>query len=106
MAQGEFVSPQHLEGLYRRSNLVNQIWIYGASGSSFVVAIVVPVTSAVLEWVALNSLPTDNLPRLLLDERLELHMIGQFTRLAQEAHVCLLMFVPLIEFSSLVATWV
>ena len=42
LAQGEFVAVSRLEALYSTSALIHQIYIYGSSERSFLVAVVVP----------------------------------------------------------------
>ncbi|XXQ39474.1 AMP-dependent synthetase/ligase domain-containing protein [Plasmodiophora brassicae] len=42
LSQGEYVASEHIEAVYGKSPLVGQLWIYGNSFKSFVVAVVVP----------------------------------------------------------------
>ena len=41
-AMGEYIAAEKVENVYTKSGAVNQIWIYGNSFKSFVVAVVVP----------------------------------------------------------------
>ena len=42
LAQGEYVSPESVEGIVAACKWVGQVWVYGNSFESYVVAIVVP----------------------------------------------------------------
>lgn len=42
LAQGEYIAPEHLESIFSRSPAVEQIWVYGNSHESALVAVVVP----------------------------------------------------------------
>jgi len=42
LAQGEYVAVEYLEGVYKRSSYVAQVWVYGNSFQRYVVALIVP----------------------------------------------------------------
>ncbi len=46
LSQGEFVAVSKLEALYSQSNLIHQIYIYGTSERSYLLAVVVPTEQA------------------------------------------------------------
>ena len=51
LAQGEFVSPERLENLYiSASPLIEQVYIYGNSLQTNIVAVVVPHPDSLLAW--------------------------------------------------------
>jgi len=54
LAQGEYVSPEHLESTLSRSEWVRQVWVYGKSSERYVVAILVPNRKAVIKWSESN----------------------------------------------------
>ncbi|WAC94154.1 carboxylic acid reductase [Mycobacterium sp. Aquia_213] len=63
LAQGEFVAVSRLEALYSTSPLIHQIYIYGNSERSFLLAVIVPIdagigTSAIAE--SLRHIARDN----------------------------------------------
>ncbi|SOX54039.1 oxidoreductase [Mycobacterium ahvazicum] len=47
LAQGEFVAVSRLEALYSTSSLIHQIYIYGNSERSFLLAVIVPIDTGV-----------------------------------------------------------
>lgn len=46
MAQGEYIAAEKIEMAYGKSPMVGQVWVYGNSFKSFVVAVVVPSADA------------------------------------------------------------
>lgn len=52
LAQGEYVAPEKLEGLYLKSPYIKQIFVHGDSLQSCLVAVVVPEYETVAEWAA------------------------------------------------------
>jgi long-chain acyl-CoA synthetase len=50
LAQGEYVAVEKVEGCYKKDHFVEQIWVYGNSFKSFLVAIVIPKETKVEEW--------------------------------------------------------
>ncbi|MFV8054758.1 carboxylic acid reductase [Mycobacterium sp. 48b] len=42
LSQGEFVTVSHLEAVYASSSLIRQIYVYGSSEQSYVLAVIVP----------------------------------------------------------------
>jgi fatty acid CoA ligase FadD9 len=62
LAQGEFVSPESLENAYIESPLINQIYVYGNTSRSYVVAVVVPKE----DWTA--SLSEEQVRERLIQE--------------------------------------
>jgi len=59
LAQGEYISPEKIEGLYGRSPFILQTFVYGDSLQAKLVAIVVPDPEYLLPWAAQRNLPQD-----------------------------------------------
>jgi fatty acid CoA ligase FadD9 len=49
LAQGEFVTPAHLEAVFAGSALIRQIFVYGSSERSFLLAVVVPTAEVIAQ---------------------------------------------------------
>lgn len=54
LAQGEFVAPERLETVYIESQYITNIFVYGNTVRSYVIAVVIPNTEKVLEWAKVN----------------------------------------------------
>lgn len=52
LSQGEYIAAEKLEVIFGLSPLIMQVWIYGDSKQSCVVAVVVPSPEAVVKWAA------------------------------------------------------
>jgi long-chain acyl-CoA synthetase len=54
LAQGEYIAVEHLEMVYGMSMYVEQIWVYGNSFESSLVAVVVPNEECLRKWASAN----------------------------------------------------
>ena len=61
LAQGEYVAPEKIEGVYLRAALVAQVFLHGESVKSSVVAVVVPDPETLEPWAAANGVPGSTL---------------------------------------------
>lgn len=55
LSQGEYVAVEKIEGAYKESTSVEQIWVYGDSFKNFLVAVVVPTEEFVKKWATTNA---------------------------------------------------
>lgn len=54
LQQGEYIAPEKIENIYVRSKYVAQVFVYGNSYKSSLIAIVVPEESVLAEWAQAN----------------------------------------------------
>lgn len=59
LSQGEYISPEYLEQQYAASKFVEQIWIYGNSEESELVAVVHPSQQKSEQWAEANQRKAD-----------------------------------------------
>eukprot|EP00191_Tetraselmis_sp_GSL018_P008721 CAMPEP_0177602204 /NCGR_PEP_ID=MMETSP0419_2-20121207/14728_1 /TAXON_ID=582737 /ORGANISM="Tetraselmis sp., Strain GSL018" /LENGTH=629 /DNA_ID=CAMNT_0019095641 /DNA_START=249 /DNA_END=2135 /DNA_ORIENTATION=+ len=59
LAQGEYVAAEKVEGLLKKFDFVEQIWVYGNSYETALVAIVVPMEDKVKQWAKSNKVEGD-----------------------------------------------
>merc|ERR1712065_74946 len=50
LAQGEYVAAEELEGIFKKIPYVGQIWIYGNSFHTTLVAVIVPDPETIMPW--------------------------------------------------------
>ena len=53
---GEYVAVEKVENEYKQLSCINQIWVYGRSTETCLVAIVVPSKDKIMEWAGSNGL--------------------------------------------------
>ena len=56
---GEYVAVEKVEAVYKKNSLVEQIWVYGNSFESILVAVVVPNEASIKSWAAQNGVEGD-----------------------------------------------
>lgn len=74
--QGEYVAVEKLEALYKKAPSVEQIWVYGSSFKSSLVAVVVPEKHALTDWAKSNG-KTGSLAELCKDSEAEAWMLSE-----------------------------
>ncbi|XP_021955219.1 long-chain-fatty-acid--CoA ligase 1 isoform X2 [Folsomia candida] len=86
LSQGEYIAPEKLENIYSQSQYVAQVFVYGESLKSCVVAIVVPDVETVKIWASANEIP-GTLSVLCADDRVKALLLEDITRLGKQAHL-------------------
>lgn len=88
--QGEYIAPEKIEAIYVRAKYVAQIFVYGESLKTCIIAIVVPEREVVLEpfqnnYFLLNSLPFVKMFHKHINSRNQKNgLISKFLLLIQE----------------------
>ncbi|RJO75343.1 NAD-dependent epimerase/dehydratase family protein [Nocardia panacis] len=76
LSQGEFVAVAHLESVYASSPLVRQIFLYGSSERSYLLAVIVPTADALAaHGDSIKSALGDSLQRIGKDAQLQSYEI-------------------------------
>jgi len=67
LAQGEYIRPEFIEGVYKRSMYVGNIFVHGNSDETYLVAVVYPDPEVLERWAIQNGLRsiTNNLEALI-----------------------------------------
>ena len=110
LSQGEYVSVENLEGIYSLASTIDsvssllyhsilhdqiilmhvyrQIWIYGSSYESFLVAVVNPNLDSVERWAEENKVDGD-VSAICKDTRAIDYILTELTKTGKENKVCL-----------------
>ena len=81
---GEYIAVEKIEAVYKRCALVEQVWVYGSSFESTLVAVVVPKEEALSAWAAASGVE-GGFRSVVGDERAEQHVLGELTKIGKEA---------------------
>jgi long-chain acyl-CoA synthetase len=84
LSQGEYVAAELLTNIYELAVLVQQIFVYGDSGRSYLVAIVVPARAMVAKWVGKDALNDEEFADICKDQKLIWEIKKQLNNLAVE----------------------
>ncbi len=77
--QGEYVAVEKVEGAYKKSPAVEQIWVYGNSFESCLVAVVVPAAGQLRAWAAGAGKGAASLEALCADADARAHVLAEIT---------------------------
>jgi long-chain acyl-CoA synthetase len=56
LSQGEYIAPEKIESIYSRSQFIAQIFVYGESLKSCLVAVIVPEVNTLTLWCRQNNI--------------------------------------------------
>ncbi len=82
LSQGEYIAVEKVEGIYSREAAVEQIFVYGNSFESSLVAVVVPNVEAVRSWSTAGAGATA--AQLCADPAVKAKMLETMTATAKE----------------------
>ena len=83
LSQGEYIAVEKVEEVYKKCSSVEQIWVYGNSFESSLVAVVVPKPSA-LQHLAANAGVTGSPEALCTDGKVKKALLEDLTATAKE----------------------
>ncbi|KAL8244818.1 hypothetical protein R6Q59_011076 [Mikania micrantha] len=83
LAQGEYVAVENLENVYGLVTAIDEIWVYGNSFESCLVAVVNPNKQAIEKW-ARSSDVSDDFELLCHNPKAKEYILGELTRIGRE----------------------
>lgn len=78
LSHGEYIAVEKVEGTFKQAAVVEQIWVYGNSFKSTLVAVVVPKKAALTEWAASNGV-SGSFEELLNNDQAKQMVLQQLT---------------------------
>jgi len=85
LAQGEYLAPERIEGIYVRSSLIAQAFVDGDSLQMYPVGIIVPDPEVVPKWASENLGLSGTIEQLCQEEGLKRAILDDMTKLGKEA---------------------
>jgi len=77
LAQGEYIAPERIEGVYQKHELVAQAFVHGDSLQATLVAVIVPDEIELKRWAAKNNLGDKSFAELCRNEDVKKHILQQ-----------------------------
>ncbi|KAL4427692.1 hypothetical protein ABPG75_001781 [Micractinium tetrahymenae] len=84
LSQGEYIAVEKVEGIYKMNSAVEQIWVYGNSYESQLVAVVVPVASKLRAIAAQVGSKNTDVEQDCRDEKVKKELLAQLTATGKE----------------------
>jgi len=84
LAQGEYLAPEKIEGIYTRNSLVAQAFIDGDSLQTFAVGVIVPDAEVIPAWAEKNGLRA-SFPELCQNKSLKKAILDEITAEGKKA---------------------
>jgi len=86
LAQGEYVAAEYLEGVFTKSRFVQQIFVYGDSYQSCLVAVVVPDFEVLKNYAKENGFEkADDIAALCVDEKIKKTIMADITETGKDS---------------------
>jgi long-chain acyl-CoA synthetase len=83
LSQGEYIAVEKLENTYSKAPVVEQVWVYGNSFKSCLVAVVVPVEDSIKRWAASNGVNGD-FAAICASDKAKEYVLGELKAMAKE----------------------
>jgi len=84
LCQGQYISPDKIEKIFRRSPFIAQAFVHGDSLKSSIVAIIVPEIGAIREWAGKRSIPNQSFTWLCSNKDIRNLISEEIKRVAGE----------------------
>lgn len=86
LAQGEYVAAEKLELVYKEAPTISQVWVYGNSYESTLVAVVIPDSHEIKGWARENGLGSD-LVEIVKSEKARKYVLDDLNKTGKAARV-------------------
>lgn len=86
LAQGEFVAPEKIETILLQCKYIQQIFVYGDSLQSFIVAVVVPNNDLLCKWAQDNNIK-ESFQELVKNPKVAKMLISEFNQIGRDANL-------------------
>jgi long-chain acyl-CoA synthetase len=87
LSQGEYVAPDSVEEIIRRSDYVAHVFVHGDSLKSCVIGVVVPDQGAITSWAKRRHLPSDSFTALCNMREVKKFIMEDIERLSKDANL-------------------
>lgn len=85
LQQGEYIAPEKIENIYVRSKYVAQVFVYGNSYKSSLIAVVVPEETVLAEWAQANGHQDADFKQLCANVDVKKLLLKDMNALGKEA---------------------
>ncbi|GFR48302.1 hypothetical protein Agub_g10182 [Astrephomene gubernaculifera] len=83
LSQGEYVAVEQIEATCKKATVAEQVWVYGNSFESYLVAVVVPCKDTITAWAKTADVQGEY-EKVLEDPRTKAYILSELTRVAKE----------------------
>jgi len=84
LAQGEYVSSENIESVFKKNPVLDQVFVYGESTEQFIVAVVVPGEAPLMKWAAANGVK-GSFQEVCASPEANKYVLEQITATSEEA---------------------
>ncbi|KAK9816726.1 hypothetical protein WJX72_004272 [[Myrmecia] bisecta] len=87
LSQGEYVAAEKIEGVVKSASCVDQVWVYGSSFESCLVAVVVPNEAALTAWAKASGRPHTDFKVLCDSDAAQQYVLDEMTAVSRAARL-------------------
>ena len=84
LSQGEYISPEKLEGLYSKSLLIAQIFVYGNSYEADLIAVIVPDQDQAMKWSKAMKLDNQSFDDVCKNDKFKMTIAEDLLKISKE----------------------
>merc|ERR1719220_2312984 len=87
LSRGEYVAPDKVEAIYKKSPYIAQVFVHGDSLKSCVVGGIGPAQASITEWAASCGVQADSFTGLCASRQVKTFILEQIVMLSKEAEL-------------------